>query len=62
MLSQATMGWEELARAIIQDILTKHGGVVAAFPFLSFFIVFFIVAVCWKLLSDKDKEIDRMAD
>jgi len=59
---RATKTWDELARAIIQDILEEHGGLVALLPFLCLFLLFIVIGVSWFLLSRKQKEMDRMAD
>jgi hypothetical protein len=57
----AAKGWDELARAIIQDILEKQGGTAALLPFVSLFFMIVVVGMAWYVVRQKQKEIDRMA-
>ena len=61
MLLRATKSWDELARAIIEDILEKQGGFAAVLPFFCLIFILFAIGVSWYLLRTKQKEIDRMA-
>lgn len=61
MPSSTTKSWDELGRAIIQDVLEKQGGVFALLPFVSLFFVLVVVSMAWYIVWQKQKEIDRMA-
>lgn len=56
------MTWEQLARAIIQDILQKQGGLCAIIPFLSLLIVIFVVGMSSRTINKKQKELDRKSE
>jgi hypothetical protein len=61
MPAASAKSWDELARAIVQNILENQGGVVAILPFLSLLFVLIIIGMAGYVLHQKQKEIDRMA-
>lgn len=61
MPAASVKGWDELARAIVQNILENHGGVAAALPFVSLLFVLIIIGMACYVVNQKQKELDRMA-
>ncbi len=55
-------GWNELAQATVQDILDTHGGLAALFPLLCFITIWVVISFSNRIIKDKQKEMDRMAD
>lgn len=59
------MGWDELARALLQSLIEEHGGLIAATVFHGL-VSTFLLLISWVyfiwILRKKDKEIDRKSD